>query len=213
MTSGNDARPDALVALSELVAAAGGPLPAEQALPRLRELADQLGEDDGFGFAVIAYHALTGADPFPDGPAGAAPRPAAQVAPGLPVRAADALDEALAAEPAGRPTPDAVVRILEAQLGPHTEGGQTKEEFRRAIRDVVAPPHEVPRIGTLDADALPTPAWDPSLPSRDPSRRRRSSGRGSSGRGSSSADLRATLLVVAGIAVVALLSLLYAVLR
>ncbi|GAA3814077.1 hypothetical protein [Nocardioides panacisoli] len=206
MTWGKVAPPDALVELSEIVSEADGPLPPARVLPLLRQLADQIGEGpaDAFGFATVAYHALTGIDPFAEGPDRA--RPVTDALPGFPDAAGDALMLALSPDRSARPAPGAMVAALDAAWPaydepateepdraaddaddeePHVaeaprpqspQGPQTKAEFQQAMRDLVSPPRAVPELGTVgEGEALPEAIFDPERPNRD--RRRRRSGR------------------------------------
>lgn len=171
------APPRALIALSELVAAAGGPLAPSRALPLLRELADELGDgaDDAFGFGMVAYHALTGCDPFPDG--GHRPRPVTDALPGFPPFAAEVVMRAVGPDPDRRPSPASLITVLEVQpcaAWPIADPAATaprdvppKEEVREAARAIVTPSLEVPPIEPLDPDAvLPPPTSNPNRPSR-----------------------------------------------
>ena len=178
MTRGKGAPPEALVALSEIVAGAGGPLPAAQVLPLLHELADQIGDGpgDSLGFATVAYHALTGVDPSGRG----TPTPAAEVLPGFPKPASEALMRGLSPQRAARPAPATVLAALDAAWAEDDEqvrrARQDRADFNQAMRELVAPPRPVPDLGTLDTErGVPEPAFDPERPNRPGRVRRRRS--------------------------------------
>jgi len=127
MTWGKVTPPHALVALSEIVSEADGPLPPARVLPLLRQLADEIGDGpaDAFGFATVAYHALTGTDPFADGPDRA--RPVTDALPGFPELAGDAIMLALAPDRSARPAPSTMVAALDAAWPAYDETGVTDE--------------------------------------------------------------------------------------
>lgn len=193
MTWGKVAPPAALVELSEVVAEADGPLPPARVLPLLRELATQIGDGpaDSFGFATVAYHALTGTDPFPEG--GGRTQPVGELLPSIPRPAAEALMQALSPDRSARPAPASVLAALDdawpeeepereaAPAEPTAEQSEdrlgSKAAFHQAMRDLVAPPRPVPQLGSLDTEgALPEATFDPERPNRV-RRRRRSGGR------------------------------------
>ena len=174
------APPRALSILSELVAAARGPVPPSRALPVLRDLADELGDsaEDAFGFGMVAYHALTGCDPFPE-PGGRA-RPVTDALPGFPPFAAEVVMRALGPDADRRPAPTALITVLEVQpraTWPTADQADRparpassvahREEIRQAARAIVAPPLDVPAIEPLDPDAeVPVPTSNPHGPNR-----------------------------------------------
>jgi hypothetical protein len=172
------APPRALTILSELVAAADGPVPPSRALPVLRDLADELGDspEDAFGFGMVAYHALTGRDPFPE--PGAPARPVTDALPGFPPFAAEVVMRAIGPNADRRPSPAALITVLEVQprttwptadpaAGRPSERVVPREEVRRAARAIVAPSIDVPRIEPLDPDAaVPVATSNPNGPNR-----------------------------------------------
>ena len=127
MTWGKVTPPDALVALSEIVSEADGPLPPARVLPLLRQLAEEIGDGpaDAFGFATVAYHALTGSDPFAEGPDRA--RPVTEALPGFPESAADALMLALAGDRSARPAPGVMIAALDAAWPAYDDPAVTEE--------------------------------------------------------------------------------------
>jgi hypothetical protein len=159
MTWGKVEPPDALVALSEVVSEADGPLPPARVLPLLRDLADEIGDGpaDALGFGTVAYHALTGMDPFADGPDRA--RPVTEALPGFPEAAASSLMQALSSDRSSRPAPSAVLAALDAAWPAYDEPAADQPADEPAPEPVETDPPvdepEEPAVPEIEPDSGP----------------------------------------------------------
>jgi len=170
MTLGLPPEDDDRALLTALIAAAApDALPADQAIPLLC----RIDETDVAALARLAYHALTGT--APDLPEPAAP---ADVQPGFPPFASEVLVRAIVGPDHRRPTPQALLVVLEMigaqdwptsgqphvvlaapEPTPAPEPEPVVEPAAEDFRSLLLPTRDVPRFDPLTAP-LPAPAPD-----------------------------------------------------